>query len=719
MKAKMTKSSLIAIGASHTLDADSPSNLIRKRSLTDRFTKLRIPAAVLAMLLATAAEAKPFVQAIVVSPNPVIEGQTYSISVTASPDVTFAEAVVEYAQTRLQQNIALTKTGGAWVGSAFVPTDLHLRPLKKEATVKILVSDANGQRSQDVLTIDVLEKTISASFSGGVLTITGDDQDNVLSVSRDTIGNLLVNEGSIAITGGLPTTNNTTLIKMFGFKGNDKLTVQLAPGIPNANLFGGEGNDTLTGGLADDILDGGPGNDVLSDRAGNNVLIGSEGDDTLTGGIGADHFFGGADNDTIIWNPGDGSDVVEGDEGEDTLVFNNSNAAEITDLSANGSRLRLARNIGGVVMDCNAIEHVFVHTLGGADQFVVNDLSGLNITDVTVDLINQLGVGDELADVIIANGSTNSDHIFITGSTNEVSVTGIGTTLKIVNAEVGLDTLVVNGGFGDDTLDASLVEAGAMDITLNGGEGNDLLIGGDGDDLLIGGRGLDTMFGGLGDDVFQWNPGDGNDVLEGEEGEDTMFFNGANIAEQISISPNGTRVRFTRDVAGITMDSHEVEIIRFNALGGVDLITVNDLTGTGVTDVNLNLAGALTLENPDNTADSVIINGTENADSVSITPIAGGVSVQGLSAKVNITAADPTLDKLFINLLGGADSAEASFIPAGLINLIINGGIGDDILVGSNGADVLIGDEGDDVLIGGPGADILDGGPGANVIIQD
>lgn len=716
----MRDSNSINNSSFHQLDVNRTSKTKRNGWIPSLSRQGRVIAALLVVSsVGITSWAKPFVQAIVVSPNPVIEGQAYSVSVTASSDVAFAEAVVEFAQTRLQQNIALTKTGAAWVGSAIVPTDLHLRPLKKEASVKVSVSDATGQRSQSVLTIDVLEKTISASFSGGVLIVTGDDQDNVLSVNRDAIGNLLVNEGAIAITGGVPTTNSTTLIKMFGFKGNDKLTIQLAPGIPTANIFGDEGNDTLTGGLADDVLDGGAGDDVLSDRAGKNRLIGGAGNDQLTGGVGVDQFIGGADNDTIIWNPGDGSDVVEGDEGEDTLVFNNSNAAEITDISADGLRLRLARNIGSVVMDCSAIEHVVVHTLGGADQFVVNDLSGLNITDVTVDLINQLGVGDEAADVITANGSTNSDHIVITSSTNEVSVTGIGTTLKIVNAEVEHDTLLVNGGLGEDTIDASLVEAGTIDITLNGGDGNDVLIGGDGDDLLVGARGVDTMFGGPGNDVFQWNPGDANDVLEGEEGVDMMLFNGANITEEIDISANGPRVRFTRNVAGITMDSHEVEVIQFNALTGDDLITVNDLTGTGVTEVNLNLAAPANSGTADNAEDSVIINGTANADSVIVTPITSGVFVQGLAAKVNITAVDAAMDKLFIHLLDGADTAEASLLPAGVISLIIDGGVGNDVLVGSNGADVLFGDEGDDILLGGPGADLLDGGSGANVIIQD
>ena len=45
----------------------------------------------------------------------------------------------------------------------------------------------------------------------------------------------------------------------------------------------------------------------------------------------------------------------------------------------------------------------------------------------------------------------------------------------------------------------------------------------------------------------------------------------------------------TRDVANITMDLNDVENIQFNALGGADTITVNDLTGTDVSQVNLDL----------------------------------------------------------------------------------------------------------------------------------
>ena len=136
---------------------------------------------------------------------------------------------------------------------------------------------------------------------------------------------------------------------------------------------------------------------------------------------------------------------------------------------------------------------------------------------------------------------------------------------------------------GDDTIDASGLQANAIALTLNGGDGDDLLIGSQGNDLINGGRGNDVALMGAGDDTFVWNPGDGSDTVEGQAGFDTMLFNGANVNENIDISANGSRVRFIRDVANITMDLNGVEGIDFNALGGADTITVNDLTGTDVT----------------------------------------------------------------------------------------------------------------------------------------
>ena len=100
--------------------------------------------------------------------------------------------------------------------------------------------------------------------------------------------------------------------------------------------------------------------------------------------------------------------------------------------------------------------------------------------------------------------------------------------------------------------------------------------------MIDGNKGNDVAYLGAGDDTFVWDPGDGSDIVEGQAGRDTMLFNGAAAAEQVDLSANGRRLRFFRDVGNITMDTNEVETVDFNALGGADTVTVNDLTGTDV-----------------------------------------------------------------------------------------------------------------------------------------
>jgi Ca2+-binding RTX toxin-like protein len=222
---------------------------------------------------------------------------------------------------------------------------------------------------------------------------------------------------------------------------------------------------------------------------------------------------------------------------------------------------------------------------------------------------------------------------------------------------------------------------------------------------------------GAGNDTFVWNPGDGSDTVEGQSGTDTLQFNGANINEHIDISANGGRVRFTRDVANITMDLNDVENINVVALGGNDTITINDLTGTDITQVAVDLSATPGSGVSDGQADTIVINATNGDDVISISESNGVVTVSGLGEDVVIRGFDTTNDRIVINGLGGDDVITASGLPAG-IQITADGGDGDDILIGGLGNDTLTGGNGDDVLLGGGGQDILDGGPGDNVVIQ-
>ena len=235
---------------------------------------------------------------------------------------------------------------------------------------------------------------------------------------------------------------------------------------------------------------------------------------------------------------------------------------------------------------------------------------------------------------------------------------------------------------------------------------------------MDGNRGDDIALLGEQDDTFVWDPGDGSDVVEGQGGRDTLRFNGSDAGERFTVSPNGQRIRFTRDVANIVMDVDDVEQIDTAALGGADVLTVDDTAGTALDEVNADLAGTLGGTTDDGQADKVNVNATEGDDVALVTGAAGSASVIGLAPVVGITHANAADDELAVHLLGGADVIDASGLAADAIALQAQGGPGNDILNGGDGPDTLLGGDNDDVLIGGPGVDTLDGGPGNNTVIQ-
>ncbi len=152
-----------------------------------------------------------------------------------------------------------------------------------------------------------------------------------------------------------------------------------------------DGDDTVTGtpGLAalveSLIIDGGAGTDTLNGGDGADSLIGGDGADTVDGNGGTDSAVLGPDDDVFIWDPGDGSDFVEGDSGFDTLLFNGSAGDEIFDASSDGTRLRLFRNPGNIIMDVGTTEQIDLREFDGNDVTTIDNLDATDVTDVIVD----------------------------------------------------------------------------------------------------------------------------------------------------------------------------------------------------------------------------------------------------------------------------------------------------------------------------------------------
>jgi Ca2+-binding RTX toxin-like protein len=572
--------------------------------------------------------------------------------------------------------------------------------------------DLNTLGGTDTTTVNDLSGTdlneISINQAGTIGGVSGDAQADVVIVNGtngDDIVDIVGSGTSVSVI-GLP-----ALVNIANAEGaNDSLVI---------NVLGGDDRvtaTTLPAGVIKLTVDGG---------ANNDTLLGSQGADVFLGGAGADFIFGdngndlalmGADDDVFQWDPGDGSDTLEGQGGVDKMLFNGSGASENIDILANGGRVLFLRDVANVTMDLDDVEQIDFNALGGADDIVVGDLSGTDMTQIGLDLRGPNGGGDDAADTITVNGTNGDDSFGAVGDAGGVNLFGLQAAIDIFFQELANDRLTLNALGGDDTVDAVSLEADGIQLTMNGGLGDDVFLGSEGDDLVNGGDGDDTALLGAGDDTFVWNPGDDNDILEGQAGFDTMLFNGSNVAENIDIAANGGRVRFFRNVANVTMDINDIEAIDFNALGGADTMVVNDLTGTDVVELNFNLAAVG--GSGDAQPDTVIVNAT-NGDDIAIASGPSGVGVIGLPAQLNITGAEAALDRLVLNMLDGDDAVDASSLAAGEIQLTIDGGAGNDVLVGSAGNDTILGGDDDDVLIGGPGLDVLDGGLGDDIEIQD
>ncbi|MEZ6059238.1 MAG: calcium-binding protein [Planctomycetaceae bacterium] len=556
--------------------------------------------------------------------------------------------------------------------------------------------------------------TVAATFDAatGVLAVSSDSQGDTIDVSADAGGNLLVNNGTVAIGGDVPTLANTHLVDVDGNAGDDIITIDVSVVGPGVDVDGGDGDDVLTGSNGVDTLRGGAGNDTLIGRKGDDLMLGEDGDDLL------------------IWNNGDNSDFMEGGTGNDVVQVNGADGAGDNFLVRdNGSRVRFDRtNLIPFRLDIGTTETLDVNGLAGDDTIRAlgsvgslisldfdggdgNDrLFGSDAADIlrggagNDTIVGGKGddfmYGDAGDDVLIWNNGDNSDFmeggdgndtVRVNGATtagDEFSIAPNGsrvqfdrTNLIPFTLDVGTtERLDVNSLGGDDVITASAGLAGLIVLDLDGGDDNDTITGGDGNDILrggngddtligldgndnmqggagndtlIGGKGDDRMFGQDGDDLLIWNNGDNNDLMEGGAGNDIVQVNGADGAgDEFSVRPNGSRVRFDR-----------TNLIPFRLnIGTSETLDVNGLAGDDTIAATTGLAGLIALD----------FDGGDGND-----------------------------------LLIGGDGAD-----------ILRGGAGDDVIVGGKGDDFMYGDDGDDLLIwnNGDNSDLMEGGAGTDTV---
>jgi Ca2+-binding RTX toxin-like protein len=499
------------------------------------------------------------------------------------------------------------------------------------------------------------------------------------------------------------------------------------------------------------------GSATIGDSVDHITHLGTAANDILIGDTAANDMVGGLGNDILVGNGG--ADVLRGGAGNDTLVIANNAFLRI----AGGDGIDTLAFSGGIIMadadfrqidGIESIRPVNAPTTLILGTIAAHAIDGLQVTidgaAVTGAVMNIDGSGlgkalsvnlaNDAANVTLRGGSGNDilvggtgDDFFDGGGGGDVIAGGIGIDTvsyasSALSVGVNLATGLGSGGATGDTLSGieKLFGSNQGDIltgddganSLFGLAGADTLNGGAGDDLLDGGAGNDVAFLGTGNDVFQWGPGDGSDTVEGQDGLDRLDFNGASIAERIDISANGARVRFTRDVGNVAMDLNDVELIRFKALGGVDNVAINDLSGTDVVQAGVHVDLGTSAGGGDGAVDTVTINGAPANEIITVFSSAGVIGVNGSSAPVAIFNAESG-DQLVVGGGDGNDTIDASSLPLGTITLTLDGGAGDDMLFGAQGSEALLGGAGNDVLSGGIGADMMKGGAGDDAYVVD
>ncbi len=422
-----------------------------------------------------------------------------------------------------------------------------------ERTIEFQVTDG-------VESSNTVSRTVGgySQLVGSTLYVYGTASNDVITLSESTTLDVAVNGVDAQFTPA-----QVSSIFIFGFNGDDNVSVSSLDTGTALTVYGMKGNDTLSvaavvtqgitlnGGADDDVLSGGGGNDLLLGGAGNDWLNGGNGSDTLAGGVGNDVYdFSDTLSDQI-------DTVIElNGEGTDLLNFSTMTTSVAVDLTNDATLATMSHRI---VM---------------------------------------VGAAGQPANFESIFGGTANDYII--GNTANNLLRGNG----------GNDTL--SGGDGNDQLEGGvgndLLKGGNQDDLLIGSIGDDYLQGGDGNDQINGGDGFNTLAGGQDDDLYLFDPATVNQIdtviEQANEGTDMLSF--ATLTSAVTVD-------LTSDTATALMDYRIVQ-----AGAGLSANFENVIGGSGNDQITGNAANNLILGNDGNDTirsaggDDILVGGNGN-----------------------------------------------------------------------------------------------------------
>ncbi|MBU2935986.1 MULTISPECIES: calcium-binding protein [Pacificibacter] len=219
------------------------------------------------------------------------------------------------------------------------------------------------------------------------------------------------------------------------------------------------------------------------------------------------------------------------------------------------------------------VDQVFEHILAdGGDTLVLNDdpfQGGFDADIVTT--------GD--------TASIETDYALhqISGSDDDDTIV-LGDDAAIVQAGDGDDsvyagegTAIVSAGDGDDVVFGG--DDAGSDYLLDGGAGDDDLSGGEADEVLIGGLGADSISGGSGDDTLVL---DQQDTANGGAGDDTfwLYSDGhvdADFAQITDFAQGEDIIRVTLPMEAEGTDGLVVEVVQIEDGSGSQVLVNGDV----------------------------------------------------------------------------------------------------------------------------------------------
>ena len=639
--------------------------------------------------------------------------------------------------------------------------------------------DSNFTGTMDAAQYLASVETINGSAATKTVNITGNAQDNVISMGKA--------GGTYSGGAGNDTFNYTSgTATITDFAAGEMLKVANAVTGVGVNgedivLKAGTGSLTVTGGKGKltEITEAGKQKGFYIDDEGEGAFAGSAGDDIIavTRNIGWGYdVHGGNGNDSLIVTDQAVGAYVYGDDGDDTIYINGGSNNHLY----GGSDLGIDS-----IPDYTSNNNTFVYSSGTATigDFKETDtlkfesaITGVSIRQYTTstdtfDPSAPLEVHDRITLTAGTNGSLTVEEaigkltsltengkavslpVITLDDTNttasiamnesfanrplsvemcsqnvniDASSVGTGVTVSVssatgqsvsVTGSTGNDTIIVNG-YG-----SSQLEGGAGSDTLYGGNGNDYLYGDEDNDTLYGGNGNDWLSGGDGADTIY--SGSGNDVIFAGSGKDKIY---VGAGDNVLFGGAGAEVYIPGWYVGTTIYGTPITSGSF--------IPYNSDSMQDDFIFSAESAGTNTIHSFESDYDRIYFSDDTRVSRITTetSTTQGGESrtniVIKLSNEGTIILSDFDADNA-IRFYGiREDGTRGDYNLTVGVNRIgeLYGTAGDDILEGDGannklygyaGNDTLKGNAGNDTLYGGAGNDTLTGGGGSDEFVYE